>query len=193
MPADTIINFEEDISPVGREVIDSYASKGVTFRVGSNFSMGYPIIQRIGPGLANSGDRVLVIRNCSGDFCQSKLIGKFNYTREQVQVLVGELGDSSVHTKVTLYAFDSHNNIVAEKSAVVTGGAGIHTQLMLDRREGDIDTFWVVGDGFISRLAIDDLRFSNSDTIPNPDFGISRDGPLGDGVRQGFSANAHSS
>ena len=189
MPEDTIINFE-DTSKAGTEIIDNYASKGVTFKIGSNFDMGYPIIQRVGQGLANSGDRVLVIRNCSGDFCQSKLIGKFNYTREQVQVFVGELGDSSIHTKATLYAFDAHNNIVAEKSAVVTGGTGIRTQLMIDRREGDIDTFWVIGDGFTSRLAIDDLRFSNSAKTPDPDFGFTRDGPVGDGVRQGFSANA---
>lgn len=189
MPEDTIINFEEDISPVGTEVIDSYASKGVTFRTGSDFDMGYPIIERIGQGLANSGDRVLVIRNCSGDFCQSKLIGKFDYTREQVQVLVGELR-ASVHTRVTLYAFDAHRNIVASKSAVVTGGSGVHTRLMINRLEGDIDTFWVVGDGFVSRLAIDDLRFSNTVTPPDPDFGIARIGPMGDGVRQGFSATA---
>ena len=123
MPADTIINFEEDISPVGSNVIDSYASKGVTFKIGSRFDMGYPIIERVGSGLSTWGDRILVIRNCSGDFCQSKLIGKFDYTDEQVQVFVGELRDLSVHTNVTLYAFDAHKNIVTEKSAVVTGEA----------------------------------------------------------------------
>ena len=122
--------------------------------------------------------------------CQSKLIGKFDYTRQRVEVFVGELRDSSVHTNVTLYAFDAHKNIIASKSAEVIGGAGIRTSLKVERSEGDIDTFWVVGNGFISRLAIDDLRFDNKSTPTVPDFGITRVGPIGDGVRQGFSTTA---
>ena len=56
--------------------------------------------------------------------------------------------------------------------------------------KANIDTFDIRGQGRESRLAIDDLQFDNSDTPPPPDFGIRRIGPIGDGVRQGFSASA---
>src|SRR5215211_564961 len=190
MAADTIINFDD--VPPGKEVIDHY--KGITFinspYFGSGYDYGFPFVERLGRGQANSGNQVLVIRNCSGDFCQSLVVGKFNYTRHGIQVFVGETLGPSVTTKVTLYAFDADRNVIASTSKAVKGGTGVHTLLQVSRPKGDIDTFEVRGQGFLSRLAIDDLRFDNSDKIPSPDFGISRIGPLGDGIRQGFSATA---
>jgi hypothetical protein len=191
----TIIDFEDQRYPTGTIMSDQYGKeRGITFMnsrlYGGGDNYGYPMIEQVRPGNANSGKNVLVIKNCSGEFCKSLLVGKFNYTRHSVQVIVGETNSPSISTNVTLSAFDSDRKIIASTSKIVTGGAGIHTLLQVSSSKGDIDTFEVRGQGFLSRLAIDDLQFDNSDTIPSPDFGLSRIGPPGDGVRQGFSATA---
>ena len=101
MAKDTVIDFES--YHVGTEIRDHYSKDGlgIAFMNSNLFDSGdygYPLIERLNPGKAHSGNQVRVIKNCSGEFCKSLLVGKFNYTRHRVQVFVGETRGPSIST-----------------------------------------------------------------------------------------------
>jgi hypothetical protein len=187
MSADVLIDFDD--LDAGTVVETQYrdrgsAGHGVTFRRSSYGDAGLPVVQDL-PGIARSGTRALVIRNCSGEFCPSAVVGEFAFTRKHVGMYVGELGSATSH--VTLYAYDVGGTVVASVAADVAPGAGITTHLEITRPTADIDAFEVRAAGWTSRLAIDDLTFDNPDSQPEPDFGLTKKFSPQEGLRQGFA------
>lgn len=191
MSADTLIDFD-DLKPA-TVVENQYrdlggANAGVTFRRSGYGAAGQPYIDQL-PGIAHSGTQALIIRNCSGEFCPSAVVGQFEFTRRHVSLYVGDFGSSTNATPshVTLYAYDVGGNVVASVTKDVPASAGITTPFDITRPTADIDSFEVRATGWTSHLAIDDLSFDNPDSRPGPDFGLTKKWVPQEGLRQGFS------
>jgi hypothetical protein len=183
--SDVVIDFEN--LPPNTILSTQYHGLGVDFSPSRYGDAGLPYIDTTAG--APSGAHIANIRNCSGEFCPSAVYGKFTVTRRHVGMWVKNLRTDGSSTDTTLTAFGiGGETLTSATAAVVAGGPWIFLEVA--QPDAIIDAFDLRGQGFTARLGIDDLTYDLPAAPPPPDFGLTREGPLGDGVRQGASASA---
>jgi hypothetical protein len=180
----TTINFDD--LAAGTSVTNQYEAKGVDF-TGDIL----PFVDQVDPSLANSGNQVADISQCSGcEFFTPNIHGSFINAAQHVSVRVGYFANSSNPgdtATMTLTAYDSGGNPITSDSQTVTEGQGFRTLLSVSSASADIASFQISGTPNSGKvLGIDDLTFDNPGGVP-PDFSLSPTASLVN-VNQGSSA-----
>jgi hypothetical protein len=189
--ADTTVDFEA--FPPGTVLTNQYADlggpgQGVVFGPlpGGAGDGLRPVVRTAPTGQAQSGTQIADIATCTGcEFFTPSTTGTFGTLRSMVSVDVGYLGDPAPCAAgnpdaigcavVKLQAFDGNGTLVGEASALVTQGAGIHTQLSVTTPSTVIVGFRIgarSGTDASKTIAIDDLAFGVP-SAPQPDFTLN--------------------
>lgn len=172
----TVINFDNLVTggwgtggPI--PVTNQYSKQGVTFNSprAIDFSKGIAI-----PGFAHSG--TIAIEQCySAEFCSTPIEMKFDQPQSRVTVWVGIDSKMSGKQEVTLRAFDSAGNQIAEDKQAIDPSAGpvpIQTSLQVPKqkiltRSNIVRATVSFSDSntFTNGLAVDDVEFESTGII----------------------------
>lgn len=158
-----VIHFD-NLAP-GTLVSGQYHNQGIDF---VPILGQLPAIAQVSTVEAQSGDRVADITHSQpGPAVQ----GTFTALRQHVRVFVGEFGSSfgSDTDTLTLTALDSFSTPVAQATATVTAGAGVHTLLAVDSASANIASFRITDSSPGKPIGMDDLAFDDAGP-PQPDF-----------------------
>ena len=166
--SNTVIPFDD--LPAGTVLTNQYHSKGVDF-----IPPDLPVITAVGAGQANSGANVAIVRLpwvLSSTPSISR--GSSRAPTSFVQVAVGEpVYTASESEQITLYAYDSSHNLVAQSNpASVTSGGGFRSIISVQSSSSNIASFDVSarpGYDAGKSLGIDDLTYDNP-VVSQPDF-----------------------
>lgn len=122
---------------------------------------------------------------CHGEFCTSSIVGQFVVPAHHVSVSAGLLDvipGSPFHSdSVTMTAMDASGNPLPDSSATTTAtveaASGFSTVLTVSSLY-NIAYIAIWGRVPSMHVGIDDLRFDQATTTPDPDFGLSGKDPL---------------
>jgi len=172
----TVINFDNLVTggwgtggPI--PVTNQYSKQGVTFNSprAIDFSKGIAI-----PGFAHSG--TIAIEQCySAEFCSTPIEMKFDQPQSRVKVWVGIDSKMSGMQEVTLRAFDSAGNQIAEDKQAIDPSAGpvpIQTSLQVPKQKiltrSNIvraTVSFTDPNTFTNGLAVDDVEFESTGIV----------------------------
>jgi hypothetical protein len=158
-----------DLAP-GTVLTNQYHNQGIDFIPRSGSS---PVVVRVAPGLAQSGDQVTDISFHGANPGNPGVQGVFTIPRQHVRVFAGQFGNQfgSDTIDVTLSAYDANNRLVAQSApATLTAGAGFHRLLAVDSPNPNIAWFLISGQGVGKQVAIADLAFDDPHSPAQPDF-----------------------
>ena len=163
--SDPVIGFDD--LTIGTVVDHQYHAQGVDFGPPGLL----PVIRQVGLGEAQSNTQVADISTCNCSIPRvGDVTGTFAAAQRRVTAFVGEFGSGSTDAQMTLTAYDGARAVVAKSTpAVVSPGAGFHTQLVATSTSADITSFEIAARPGIDNgkpLGIDDLSFSTRVAAP---------------------------